>query len=223
MRQPLPEIRVRIQHPDEPDAYPWWDFDAEDAAAIRDCRRFPYVVEVFDVAGRLLGEVPNLVTGPGIEGTYRTPWDIPDAAVARYAADCWAYACGIEPGILFRFLSGIYRVIGPEHIDQGYSAIGYATGFLICQDTGGLPLMRIDPRHAADQVLELTASKCSAIGCRTWATHTLESDNPFVRAGYGMPGEPARSREVMCEPCGTELVSTHRIQRRNGTLTKGTV
>lgn len=27
MRLSLPEIRVRIQHPDEPDAYPWWEFD----------------------------------------------------------------------------------------------------------------------------------------------------------------------------------------------------
>ncbi|MFJ8027826.1 hypothetical protein [Streptomyces sp. NPDC096311] len=156
MRQPLPEIRVRIQHPDEPDAYTWWDFDTEDAAAIRECRRFPYTVEIFDEAGQLLGDLSNLVAGPEIEGTYASPWDIPDAAVAYYAADCWTYACDIVPGTLFRLVGAIYRVIGAEHIDQGYSGIGYATGFLICQWTGGEAPVRINMRAARDRVLELT-------------------------------------------------------------------
>ncbi|TLS44948.1 hypothetical protein FE633_17555 [Streptomyces montanus] len=221
MRQSLPEIRVRIQHPDEPDAYSWWDFDTEDATEILAGRRFPYVVEVVDEAGQLLGDVSNLVAGPGIEGTYRSPWGIPDAAVAYYAVDCWTYACGIGTGTLFRFLSGIYRVISPEHIDQDYS-VGYATGFLICQETGGLSPMRICIEHAIDRVLELTAPKCSAIHCNAWATHVLETANPYYQAGFRMVGEPTR-REPMCEPCGRSELDSNSAKYRKPTLTKETV
>ncbi|MEU0214049.1 hypothetical protein ABZ281_02630 [Streptomyces sp. NPDC006265] len=217
MRRSLPEIRVRIQHPDEPDAYPWWEFDTEDAAEIRECRKFPYVVEILDGAGRLLGDLSNLVAGPGIEGTYRSPWDITDNAVAYYATDCWTYACGIEPGVLFRLVGAVYQVLGFEHISQGYGDVGYATGFLICQDTGGHPPMRINIRNATDRVLELTAPKCSTLDCRAWATHTLETYNPDPP-----PWESDRVREPVCEPCGTEYVNTNRIKRLNGTLTEGT-
>ncbi|MFD7661292.1 hypothetical protein [Streptomyces sp. NPDC059788] len=156
MKLRLPEIRVRIMCPDEPEAMPWWEFDPKDAAEIRACRKYPYVVEVVDDAGRLLGDVSNLVAGPGIEGTYRSPWEIPDTAVAYYAADCWTYACGIEAGTLFRLGGGLYRVLGAEHISEGYGGLGYATGLLICQDTCGGLRMRVNIRHATDHVLELT-------------------------------------------------------------------
>ncbi|WP_434598173.1 hypothetical protein [Streptomyces sp. A5-4] len=218
MRRSLPEIRVRIQHADEPDAYPWWEFDTKDAAEIRECRKFPYIVEILDEAGRLLGDISNLVAGPGIEGTYRSPWDIPDEAVAYYAVDCWTYACGIEPGTLFRLVGAVCRVIGAEHISQGYGDIGYATGFLICQDTGGHAPMRINMRHATEQVLELTAPKCAMPDCHAWATHTLESENPDP-----LPYEPEWECEHLCGPCGMDYVQTNRIKHLNGVLLKGIV
>ncbi|GHB91628.1 hypothetical protein GCM10010306_103540 [Streptomyces umbrinus] len=158
MRLSLPRARVRIQHPDEPDAYPWWDFEIEDAAEIRACRKFPYAVKILDEAGRLVGDISNLVAGPWDRGHLPPHVGHPDTAVAYHAADCWAYSCGIEPGNLFRFLRDVHRVIGAEHISQGYGDIGYATGFLICQDTEGLPPMRVCIEHATDRVLELTAA-----------------------------------------------------------------
>lgn len=177
MHRSLPEIRVRIQHPDEPDAYRWWEFDTEDAAAIRECRRFPYAVEVLDEAGQLVGDLSNLVAGPGVEGTYRVgPWAIQDAAVAYYTIDCWTPACGIEPGSLFRFVGAVFQVLGAEHISLGYGDIGYATGYLICQATSGGPPIRISLLHTTERVLALEAAKCAE--CGGWATHTLESGTP---------------------------------------------
>ncbi|MGW3273610.1 hypothetical protein ACWDFH_19370 [Streptomyces kronopolitis] len=163
MLRSLPKIRVRIQHPDEPDAIPWWDFETEDAAEIRECRQFPHIVEILDEAGQLLGDISNVVAGPGVEGTYAGPWDIPDFFVAYYAADTWTYACGIEPGTLFRFAGAVYRVIGPEQIDHGYSTIGSATGYLLCLSTSGDALIRIHMRHATDRVLELTRGPANEV------------------------------------------------------------
>ncbi|MEU0027364.1 hypothetical protein [Streptomyces sp. NPDC006335] len=215
MHRSLPEIRVRIQHPDEPDAYPWWEFDTEDAAAVRECRRFPYTVQVFDDAGRLVGDLSNLVAGPGIEGTYRVgPWAIQDAAVAYYVIDCWTSACGIEPGSLFRFVGAVFQVLGAEHISLGYGDVGYATGYLICQATSGGPLIRISLLHATRRVLGLEAAKC--VECGGWATHTLRTENPDP-----VPYEPEWECEHFCEPCGTVHVMTNRIKRLNGVLLKG--
>ncbi|WP_030660802.1 hypothetical protein [Streptomyces rimosus] len=214
MRSSLPEIRVRIMRPDEPDAMPWWEFDPEDAAEIRACRKMPYAVEVIDAAGRLLGDVSNLVAGAGIEGTYRSPREIPDRTVAYYATDCWTSACGIEPGTLFRLLGHHHRVLGYEQVDQEYGDIGYATGRLICQPTRGGRLVRVSISYATRQVRELTAPRCSAIGCFDWATHKLETDpcDPLVIGRIPKP---------VCEPCGTSFMTEH--AQLNPTLTEGTV
>lgn len=156
MLRSLPEIRVRIMRPDEPDAMPWWEFDTKDATEIRECRRFPYIVEVIDAAGRVLGDVANLVAGLGIEGTYRTPWEIADETVAYYAADCWAYSCGIEPGTTIHLGGWNWRVIHLEHVDQEYGSTGVATGYLVCQGTQSTRLLvRVPIDHARRQVPEL--------------------------------------------------------------------
>lgn len=220
MCRPLPEIRVRIMRPNEPDAQLWWTFDTEDAAEIRAGRKFPHVVEIVDTNGRVLDRLPNLVAGPGLEGTYRTPWDIPDTAVAYYAADCWTYACGITPGTLIRLLGHHHRVLGYEHVDAGYGDLGYATGYLICQPARGGRPVRPNIQHTARQVLELTAPKCSTIGCRDWATHTLWTDPCDPLAELVKPG---RRRELVCEPCGQSYMRTNHVKLLNPALTEGTV
>ncbi|MDQ1031256.1 hypothetical protein QF035_008838 [Streptomyces umbrinus] len=119
-------------------------------------------MEVTHEAGQLVGDLSNLVAGPGIEGTYRVgPWAIQDTAVAYYTIDCWTSACGIEPGSLFRFVGTVFEVLGAEHISLGYGDIGYATGYLIWQATSGGPLIRISLLHTTERVLALEAAKCA--------------------------------------------------------------
>ncbi|MEV1083459.1 hypothetical protein AB0I98_35465 [Streptomyces sp. NPDC050211] len=153
----LPEIRIRIQHPDEPDAYSWWDFTAEDAAEILAGRKFPYVAEIIDSAGRVLNDCSNLIAGPGMEGTYTSPELIPDDALAYYATDHWVPECGIEAGALIHHGDQFLRVMGPEYTDQEYGSIGYATGFLFCQPTTGGSPVRIWAEDATHRVREVTA------------------------------------------------------------------
>ncbi|WP_327357748.1 hypothetical protein [Streptomyces sp. NBC_01304] len=142
MKSAQPRIRVRIQHPDEPDAYPLHEFLDEDAAAIRAGVKFPYIAEIIDADDKVLTDISNLVADPGHEGIYMQPADIGDPWLAYYSADHWTSECGIQVGALARQRGLIYAVLGFHQVDHEYGDEGYNTGYLICRPaTGGRPLL----------------------------------------------------------------------------------
>lgn len=219
----LPEIWI-VPRPDAD----LKDFDEKEAAAIRAGEIAVYDIAIIEPRTDENWESPedwvfldscgNYYGAPGHDSVYSDPQQIRDAWLRYYATDMWMYRLGIKPGELLLHQGQMYAVLGFECEPVELDPIGYATGYLVCRPAGGGSPVRMAPAESMRQVLELTAPKCSTLGCHDWATHLLHTDNPDP-----LPDEPERESEPVCEPCGTQYIRTNRIKRLNGALTEGTV
>ncbi|MEV5264764.1 hypothetical protein [Streptomyces werraensis] len=202
-------------------------FEDEDAAAIRAGELAVYDIAIIEPRTDENWDAPedwvfldscgSYYGAPGHDNVYSHPQRIGDEWLRYYATDMWMYRLGIRAGDLLLHQGQVHAVLGFECEPVERDPIGYATGHLVCRPAGGGAPVRVTPADPLRLVLELTAPKCSTIGCHAWATHTLWTDNPDP-----VPYEPEREREPVCEPCGTEYTRTNRIKRLNGALTKGT-
>ncbi|MFE2538993.1 hypothetical protein [Actinacidiphila glaucinigra] len=150
MELPLPEILIEFRAVSDRDL---GEFDDHDAEAIRAGDRLVYDITV--IAKRSdenwnqsrkwthLETSTNYVAAPGNYGIFDNPRQIADDGLRYYAADMWAYYCGIEPGSLVRHAGQTLCVMRREHVDQDYGSVGFATGYFICLPTTGGPALRL--------------------------------------------------------------------------------